>query len=98
MKSTAAYAVDFLDRSMWQQEPIIQQYINLIQGLHENCGGVSNALNMKDLHNLTTFYMIGGLAFGEPFGCLERSAYDSWIETISSSPRFSTIGQVASIS
>lgn len=37
---------------------------------------------MAKWYNLATFDIIGDLAFGEPFGCLESSNYHPWVATI----------------
>jgi hypothetical protein len=42
----------------------------LIQRLHENCGKV---VDMNNWYNLTTFDIIGDLAFGESFEGLKNS-------------------------
>lgn len=39
-------------------------------------------------YNLTTFDIIGDLAFGEPFGGLSSSTYHSWVSTIFQSFKF----------
>ncbi|KAB8205974.1 cytochrome P450 [Aspergillus parasiticus] len=39
-------------------------------------------LVISDWYNFTTFDIIGDLAFGEPFGCLEGCNYDQWIKGI----------------
>lgn len=82
----------FSDRSMRQQEPLIRQYIDLlIQRLHENCG--KRPLNMTAWYNYATFDIIGDLAFGEPFDCLENSEYDPWVKMIFGTARIGTILQ-----
>lgn len=73
----------FSDKSMRDQEPLIKQYLDLlIDRLHENCGGGSKPLNMILWYNWTTFDIIGDLAFGESFGCLQKSDYHPWVTMI----------------
>ncbi|KAF9873045.1 cytochrome p450 [Colletotrichum karsti] len=73
----------FSAQSMVAQEPLIQKQVDLlIQRLHENCEGGDKALNMVSWYNWTTFDIIGDLAFGEPFGCLESSEYHPWVSVI----------------
>ncbi|KAH9238481.1 hypothetical protein K456DRAFT_1746559 [Colletotrichum gloeosporioides 23] len=73
----------FSAQSMVAQEPLIQKQVDLlIQRLHENCEGGNKALNMVSWYNWTTFDIIGDLAFGEPFGCLESSEYHPWVSVI----------------
>ncbi|KAI3401428.1 hypothetical protein diail_10862 [Diaporthe ilicicola] len=73
----------FSDRSMREQEPIIKSYVDLLfQRLHENCAGGAKPLDMTAWYNYTTFDIIGDLALGESFGCLEKSNLHSWVQSI----------------
>ncbi|KAK3388721.1 cytochrome P450 [Sordaria brevicollis] len=49
------------------------------------------AQNMVAWYNWTTFDVIGDLAFGEPFGCLEKAEYDPWVDAIGKSIRFGSV-------
>jgi hypothetical protein len=80
----------FSDRIMREQEPIIGSYVDLlIRRLRERCDSayadddkaraISAPLDMTAWYNWTTFDIIGDLAFGEPFGCLEKAEYDPWV-------------------
>lgn len=42
----------------------------------------SKTFQMTKWYNWTTFDVIGDLAFGEPFGCLENSNYHPWVSLI----------------
>jgi hypothetical protein len=46
---------------------------------------------VSDWYNFTTFDVIGDLAFGEPFGCMEGATYDGWIKGIFAAGRIGTI-------
>ncbi|OHW89503.1 cytochrome p450 [Colletotrichum incanum] len=73
----------FSAQSMFEQESIIKGYVDLlIQKLHEKCAGGPEALDMVSWYNWTTFDVIGDLAFGEPFHCLEDSDYHPWVKLI----------------
>ncbi|KAF9873804.1 cytochrome P450 [Colletotrichum karsti] len=73
----------FSAQSMFDQQPIIRKYVDLLfQRLHENCAGGSKPLNMVAWYNWTTFDVIGDLAFGEPFGCLDNSDYHPWVKIL----------------
>ncbi|WDK16631.1 cytochrome P450 [Colletotrichum graminicola] len=73
----------FSAQSMVEQQPLIQKQIDmLVQRLHEHCENGSKPLNMVAWYNYTTFDIIGDLALGEPFGCLERSDYHPWVASI----------------
>jgi cytochrome P450 len=41
-------------------------------------------------YNWTTFDLIGDLAFGEPFGCLQESSYHAWVSMIFESIKVGT--------
>lgn len=84
----------FSEKSMREQEPLIQVYVDLlIQRLHENCAAGSRALDLTAWYNWTTFDIIGDLAFGEPFGCLENSEYHPYVRMIFDTARACTVFQ-----
>ncbi|KUI53331.1 Isotrichodermin C-15 hydroxylase [Cytospora mali] len=86
----------FSDKSMRDQEPIITGYIDLLmRQLKQRCvpahGAGSEkerllqsktAFDMRNWFTFTTFDLIGDLAFGEPFGCLEKGERDERVKTI----------------
>lgn len=73
----------FSAQAMMNQQPLITQYVDLlIQRLHENCEGGLRKLDMTSWYNWCTFDIISDLAFGEPFGCLQNSAYHPWVAAI----------------
>ncbi len=73
----------FSDRAMREQQPIIGKYIDLlVRRLRERAAGGTVALNLADWYNFTTFDVIGDLALGESFGCLENSDYHLWVKSI----------------
>ena len=72
----------FADRALREQQPIISSHVDLLmQRLRE----VSKEETPVDIHKwfkYTTFDLIGDLAFGESFGCLENSEYDPWVNKL----------------
>ncbi|OBT52420.1 hypothetical protein VE04_06896 [Pseudogymnoascus sp. 24MN13] len=71
----------FSDKALREQEPLIKGYVDLlIQRLHERAN--SGPLDMVAWYNWTTFDLIGDLAFGESFGCLENCTYHPWISML----------------
>jgi cytochrome P450 len=73
----------FSAQSMLAQQPIIKSYVDqLFIRLHEACNGGKKPVDVVKWFNFTTFDIIGDLAFGEPFGCLENATYHSWVELI----------------
>ncbi|RSL59492.1 hypothetical protein CEP53_005776 [Fusarium sp. AF-6] len=83
----------FSDRSLREQEPIVKRYVDLLlQRLHENS---ERPVDIISWYNYTTFDVIGDLAFGEPFGCLDNSDYHPWVRIIFEMARFGTVNQTA---
>lgn len=86
----------FSEKSMREQEPIIKQYIDLLmKRLREQCSLTSGGedekertfqskavFDMRHWYTYTTFDLIGDLAFGEPFGCLEKGEKDIRVRSI----------------
>ncbi|KAI1076269.1 cytochrome P450 [Whalleya microplaca] len=86
----------FSEKSLRGQEPIIKHYIDLlIRRLQDGCGAGEKALNLVAWYNYTTFDIIGDLAFGEPFGCLDSSDYHPWVRMIFEVARVGTLLQTA---
>ncbi|KAH6982446.1 cytochrome P450 [Ilyonectria destructans] len=84
----------FSSRSLKEQEPLIMKYVDLLtQRLHQNC---DKTVDIMSWYNYTTFDLIGDLAFGEPFGCLNNSDYHPWVKTIFQMARLGTVFQTAS--
>ncbi|KAJ3944105.1 uncharacterized protein N0V96_005629 [Colletotrichum fioriniae] len=80
-----ALAHGFSAQSMLAQQPIIKGYVDtLFEKLREEVSrdGDEEAVNVEKWFNFTTFDVIGDLAFGEPFGCLEDSTYHPWVDLI----------------
>ncbi|KAL0939222.1 trichothecene c-15 hydroxylase [Colletotrichum truncatum] len=71
----------FSAKSMQEQQPIITSYINLlIERLHTISS--QGPVDVVAWYNYTTFDIIGDLAFGESFGCLDKSDYHPWVKII----------------
>ncbi|KAH8900750.1 putative cytochrome P450 monooxygenase [Thozetella sp. PMI_491] len=51
--------------------------------------GAPKPVDMTAWFNWTTFDVIGDLAFGEPFGCLERGIYDPFVAQLTASGKLS---------
>ncbi|KAI1503169.1 cytochrome P450, partial [Biscogniauxia marginata] len=84
----------FSDRSMREQEPIIKNYLDLlISRLYEQGQGGAKPVNLAAWYNFTTFDVIGDLAFGESFGCLDNSDYHPWVKAIFQMGRVGTVVQ-----
>lgn len=76
------YSPGFSLRSLREQEPLIQGYVNMfINGLGRACAGGEAPVDIVQRFNWVTFDIIGDLAFGEPFGCLENGESD-WLDKL----------------
>ncbi|KAL3458183.1 cytochrome P450 [Aspergillus heterothallicus] len=74
-------AFAFSDKGLRAQQGMIQQYVDqLIVRLHENCS--KGPVDMTVWFNWATFDIIGDLAFGESFGCLDNGKTHPWIASI----------------
>jgi cytochrome P450 len=87
----------FSDRALREQEPLMKVFVDLlIQRLHENAKEGKTPINMVHWYEYTTFDIIGDLAFGESFQCVESSAHHPWVRLLFSAIKASTIFQAAS--
>ncbi|KAM0806625.1 putative Cytochrome P450 [Seiridium cardinale] len=73
----------FSAQTMSEQQPTIKGYVDILfKRLHEISTGGTRPVDMVAWYNYTTFDIIGDLAFGEPFGCLEGSTYHPWVAAV----------------
>lgn len=88
MRVRGLLSSSFTEESLRTQHPIIQHHGNTLvlklRGLATApCNAKSGALiNMTDWVNFFTMDVISDLAFGEPFGCIERGEYHNWVRTL----------------
>ncbi|KAK2005212.1 cytochrome P450 [Colletotrichum eremochloae] len=70
----------FSAQAMAEQEYMIRGYIDkLFAGLRRTSQNGTQLVEMTSWLNWLTFDIIGDLAFGEPFGCLDDKSYHSWV-------------------
>ncbi|KAI9150878.1 Isotrichodermin C-15 hydroxylase [Paramyrothecium foliicola] len=72
----------FSAQTMVKQEPLIRKYVDLLLDKMNAFADQHEPIDVVDWYNYTTFDIIGDLAFGTPFGCLESAAYHSWVQMI----------------
>ena len=76
----------FTPRAVLAQEPTIKLYVSkLVAKLQERCSKSPDAattINIVDWYMFTTFDVIGDLAFGETFHCLDNSTYHPWVAEV----------------
>jgi hypothetical protein len=72
----------FSDAAIKEQEALITQYVDkLFVHLREHAARHERA-DMVRWYNFTTFDIIGDLALGQPFGCLDGGDYHPWVAMI----------------
>lgn len=80
MRRLLAHA--FSEKALLAQEGVMKHYIDkFIERLTEKADPEA-VLDMVRWFNFTTFDLIGDLAFGEPFNCLEDGGYHPWVKMI----------------
>lgn len=72
----------FSESAMYEQEPIITQYIDLLMTQLRKRAETGETVDMLKWINFTTFDIIGDLTFAEPFHCLESTEYHPWVSMI----------------
>ncbi|KAL9122895.1 MAG: hypothetical protein Q9187_000546 [Circinaria calcarea] len=74
----------FSERALQEQAPLINKYLDLlISQLRQRVEGcAAGKVDIVMWYNCTTFDIIGDLAFGQPFGSLEKGEYHFWIRNI----------------
>lgn len=88
-----ALSHSFSTLALVEQEGIINGYVSkFIEGLDRLCTE-NETFNLVNWLNFTTFDIIGDLAFGEPFGCLDRGAFHSWVALIYESVKVGALEQ-----
>jgi cytochrome P450 len=70
----------FSDKAVREQESIIKVYVDLLISKLGTVAG--KPINIVEWYNWTTFDLIGDLAYGEAFGCLENTGYHLWVSMI----------------
>lgn len=84
----------FSEKGMREQQSKLQFYVDLlIDGLKKNADKGSQ--DIVQWFNWTTFDIIGRLAFGASFGCLEQWQTHPWIEAVFNNVRAIVIIQAA---
>ena len=76
-------AKGFSEKGMRAQQPMIQRHINtLLARLQERCAVGEVTQDLVEWYNWAMFDIIGDLAFGESFECLEGARTHDWIASI----------------
>jgi cytochrome P450 len=72
----------FSEKGLRDQEPLLNVYIDLMIEKLKDTARSDTPTDMVKWYTLTTFDMIGDLAFGEPFDGLKNTRLHSWIAMI----------------
>lgn len=91
MRRLVAHA--FSDKAMRAQEPIIQEYVDVLMKKLEEREGQD--VDICAWLNYTTFDLTGDLAFGETFNCLTEAAFNPWVSLIFNNLKMMVYGNAA---
>lgn len=83
----------FSEKAIRDQEPVVQTHAAmLVQRLRDRIHDRATAgkVDMCRWLNWATFDIIGDLAFGEPFGCLQNGEYHPWVALLFNYVRLAT--------
>lgn len=72
----------FSQQALWGQEDIVQSFVTKLMSNLQGFADQKQSFNIVDWFNFMTFDVIGELAFGESFGCLDRGDFHFWITLI----------------
>lgn len=72
----------FSEKALRGQEDIMKRYIDLLISKLREKSDADEVLDIVKWYNFTTFDLIGDLAFGQPFDCLESGGYHPWVAMI----------------
>ncbi|KAK0750225.1 cytochrome P450 [Schizothecium vesticola] len=85
----------FSERAMREQQGIIGGYVDMLIAALRREGEGGGKVDVAAWYNFVTFDVIGDLAFGESFGCLENGEYHPWVKAIFQVARTGTVFQTA---
>ncbi|KAF4448693.1 oleate-activated transcription factor 1 [Fusarium austroafricanum] len=72
----------FSMKALRNQEDIIKHYVDLFVSRLTDRARQGTVVDMVAWYNFATFDLIGHLAMGQPFGCLENSEYHPWVRVL----------------
>ncbi|KAM6478604.1 cytochrome P450 [Trichoderma sp. SZMC 28011] len=72
----------FSQQAMLDQQPLIVSYVDKLFENLERFAAKGEVFDAVAWYNYTTFDIVGDLAFGEPFGCLQESTFHPWVELV----------------
>ncbi|KAI9168043.1 Cytochrome P455 monooxygenase [Paramyrothecium foliicola] len=84
----------FSEKALRNQETTIKKSIDLFIDSLLVFANDGEAVDMVRWFNFCTFDLVGDLAFGEPFGCMNSQGYHPWISMIFNSVAFAAWAQL----
>ncbi|KAH8883758.1 cytochrome P450 [Thozetella sp. PMI_491] len=72
----------FSEKALRSQEDIMKQYVDLFIQKLSDLAAKGTVVDLVSWYNFTTFDLIGDLAFGQPFHCLESGGYHPWVSMV----------------
>lgn len=84
----------FSEKALRGQEDIMKHYIDMLIRKLDERARAGEAVDIVRWYNFTTFDLIGDLAFGQPFGCLESGGYHPWVSMVFENVKFGVFNQV----
>lgn len=78
-----AWAYPFSGTALLDQERLMTKHIDGFVEIMRRFARNQEACDLPSWFGLTTFDIIGELAFAEPFGCLTGSTGSEWVDTVS---------------
>lgn len=72
----------FSQQALWEQQETVQSFVTKLINNIDDFAQQKKGFNIVDWFNFMTFDIIGDLAFGESFGCLEKGDFHFWINLI----------------
>ncbi|KAK5712560.1 hypothetical protein LTR17_017941 [Elasticomyces elasticus] len=84
----------FSTKALLEQEYIVKGYVNDFSEKMKGFAQRGELVNVTNWFAYTTFDIIGDLALGKPFGCLENADFRFWVPLISDSIKAGAIEQV----
>ena len=80
IRKQLAYA--FSEKALRDQEPLMKSYVDLLMEKLRGVAAAGTPADMVKWLNFTTFDLIGDLAIGKSFACLNDSQYHDWVSGI----------------
>lgn len=84
----------FSTKALLEQEYIVMNYVNVFSAkMREFAATGDGIVDVANWFAYTTFDIIGDMALGEPFGCLENDDFRFWVPLISNSIKAGALEQ-----